>query len=614
MRRSGNGGGGGGGTLGGSSAASVLQRHATGFGQSRATHSVDRTWRLTGLLPTAAVIKDARILPALRKDFARAVAAATAPGGEAVSLEAYAARLAEAVRLFRETRESLLAVLGACLASSLASVEAVAETAARAPTDIVPDAVRAATARSMTASDLVAHVYAGLHAKAMGVAVCAVGGEAGEVVRLLARCRAFIAQLEGRLQHLEDMAAPRDEERVAAGWPHPHHASGSGGSEVGGPAPRGGGGGGGRPRRGSVASSAGVTAPGSARGDINPIALAAMALADEDARLAAGHISRAWESMWMARAAAAAAAAALGAAAATHDPVAIMLGDGGDGGGGATPAVGDDDSPGRRASNKSRGGGGGGDTMVTVRALGGVRSSSLRRGDAADNPALSPGSPLLSSSAAPIFPFTGRDPPFAASEPGMLPGTALPSDALEFMRYPHAYGALVSTPIPAVPPVAAEDQHLSAEALASGGDMMSAMVMEHNVTPAVATAVLRPLVWLLWRHTLLLYAHATRGRAAEGTRDMWTTLLTSRTLARAASMSAAADAFAVRKAAIVPAARRGAAPPRHPDHPEPPPPPPASHEDLDHGSTARRTLDAHLGMVLYRFLEAAALPHVFPIA
>lgn len=115
-------------------------------------------------------------------------------------------------------------------------------------------------------------------------------------------------------------------------------------------------------------------------------------------------------------------------------------------------------------------------------------------------------------------------------------------------------------------------------------DMVSTLVLEHNVPLSTARSVMTTLLWMLWRHVLLLYRHhagpdvdaavAAGGKSASGRGGMD---------GRAGFVTRPTDLED-----MLP--------------------------DLSAASGDRRTADVHMSSVLFRLLEATAAVHLFPIS
>jgi hypothetical protein len=242
----------------------------------------------------------------------------------------------------------------------------------------------------------------------------------------------------------------------------------------------------------------------------------------------------------------------------------------------------------------------------------------------------------------PRYASSGRFPPFNPTQPQPLPELGLAADALEFLRFPRAFQALASAPIPACGSCggpggggsheggggsddgssvggASETAH-AARAAAAAELLVGLLSTGGNADADAAAGVAAACGWLLWRHVLVRVQWHLRQRAkapplGAGARDVWTflvqpELLQTQLRARRASASvggarrpsvSAGSVLGESSGAVGGAAAAAAEVLGGYDC------------ELHGDSEGRRTLDLHAALCLYRALEAATLTHVWPM-
>jgi hypothetical protein len=244
----------------------------------------------------------------------------------------------------------------------------------------------------------------------------------------------------------------------------------------------------------------------------------------------------------------------------------------------------------------------------------------------------------------PRYASSGRFPPFNPTQPQPVPELGLAADALEFLRFPRAFQALASAPIPACSASggpggsgglpkeargsddgssggASETAH-AARAAAAAELLVGLLSTGGNADADAATGVAAACGWLLWRHVLVRVQWHLRQRAKApplgvGARDVWTflvqpELLQTQPRARRASTSGGAArrpsvsaGSVLGESGSVGGVAAAAAPAAEVL---------GGYDCELHGdSEGRRTLDLHAAICLYRALEAAALTHVWPM-
>ncbi|RYE96001.1 MAG: hypothetical protein EOO41_05085, partial [Methanobacteriota archaeon] len=289
----------------------VLPEHAPGFGQTRnlvstmaAEGGVAASATMTSSTLRATTIgytKDVGLLPALRRTFAAAMQSASAAQASMYAGDDVTPALLNAKRLFEEIRSALTCIIAACLMRWTTSLEQLARKAATAPGSVCPlPAVKPLDA--LTADDLrnaADSLFEALQREIMLSVSAEAVGVTGDAIRLLLRCRAFIAQLDQRVEYLKQISTTH--EHLAFMGPQPG-VSRRGSLSYGG-----------RgwdvtegvpdvqphtvvPRRGSVVSVfGGMSAAEDQDEALNPSERCAMALAAQDSAAIEGEFARLWE-------------------------------------------------------------------------------------------------------------------------------------------------------------------------------------------------------------------------------------------------------------------------------------------------------------------------------
>lgn len=564
--------------------ASVEGKHVVGFGAYRGndvTQGHDDVYAARAARAGGdGAVKDARMLSAIRRDLAKAIGVAFDFAGSVASADVYVRRLRESVRLLGEIRATLQSIAADSLYHLVDDLAAVVVQA-------VQDPSRTSGVVGLRSRPTPQQFYEGFHGNVSNVLHRAVLGPAGDAVRLLLRVRAFLAQLQARLDQVDySLPTALGNQTIItgiednAGW---RSSAGSSASVTGGGDPD------------SVGRAKAAAAPALKRPGDKPAAGGLEVLAAGDARFVVGEVTRCWEVHRIGQAVEDEARAKAEAHAAAPPAVVEVF----------TPF-----SPGSPVSRTLRSGVGFGSPAAAKAARAAAKAAAAA---------------AAAASVAPRPPATGmqREPLYDALHLDAQPGLNLSADALAFMRFPRAFFCAIAADVVSIDSVSPDDAmaHASIHAAtgngsrdsvadssgssaAAGTDFMAAVLVQTNVPRRESLRVCTSLLWMLWRNVLLLYATISQNAPYPGAVPRLSSV---RAIAGSTTPAASPSGggFAV--------LRSGAAVSPHSPISSPADRNEENYVDLARGSVDRRTLDVHTATILYRMLEAAAAVHVFPL-